>query len=187
MVRIVSVIPPKDDSNITKAYGTKILLDNGEYLRCIHKITLVAEAESPWKAIIEVYPQNQEQIDAVLADLKVVKIGEAKSRLLEIQEEMQKLQDEKLFLEQEYDQSKSGVWTDGVDYVPKEGTWVLKDGETVIPLSVENNGVLEKLHERLNGAKTEIPPATKKVKDIHGVIHSQPDLKGGQDDSEEHY
>ncbi|VCZ57970.1 hypothetical protein BANRA_02739 [Acinetobacter baumannii] len=98
MPRIVSVIPPKDDSNITKAQGTKILLDNGEYLRCVHKITLVAEAESPWKAIIEVYPSNQEQIDAVLADLKVLKIGEAKSRLLEIQEEMQNSKMKSYFL-----------------------------------------------------------------------------------------
>ncbi|EZI65674.1 hypothetical protein K021_1116 [Acinetobacter baumannii 25442_5] len=185
MPRIVSVIPPKDDSNITKAQGTKILLDNCEYLRCVHKITLVAEAESPWKAIIEVYPSNQEQIDAVLADLKVLKIGEAKSRLLEIQEEMQKLQDEKLFLEQEYDQSKSGVWTDGVDYVPKEGTWLLHGHETVLTPKQD-----ESLKEILNinsGLLKPIPPVTEKVKDIYGVIHSVPDLKGEQDDSEEHY
>ncbi|USU94149.1 hypothetical protein [Acinetobacter pittii] len=226
MVRIVSVIPPKDDSNITKAQGTKILLDNGEYLRCVHKITLVAEVEAPWKAIIEVYPQNQDQIDAVLADLKVLKIGEAKSRLIEIQEEMQKLQDEKAFLEHEHGSPKSGVWTDGVDYVPKDGTWLLHGHETVltpkqndslteimkvnsqlaaqtnrsdclnkegtwlleadgtaIPISSEYNGVLEKVHEKLNGSRTAIPPATDKVKDIHGVIHSQPDLKGEHDES----
>lgn len=98
MPRIVSVIPPKDESNITKAQGTKILLDNGEYLRCVHKITLVAEADSPWKAIIEVYPQNQEQIDAVLADLEVVKRYEASNRLAEIKEEMQNFKMRKHFL-----------------------------------------------------------------------------------------
>lgn len=162
MPRIVSVIPPKDDSNITKTQGTKILLDNGEYLRHVHKITLVAEPESPWKAIIEVYPQNQEQIDALLSDLKVVKCYEASNRLAEIKEEMQKLQDEKLFLEHKYLSGVTGVSTDGVKNVPKEDTWLLKEGEKILPV-------------------------TGKVKDIHGVIHSVPDLKGEQDDSEEHY
>ncbi|MDC4550019.1 hypothetical protein NQ784_03775 [Acinetobacter baumannii] len=162
MPRIVSVIPPKDDSNITKTQGTKILLDNGEYLRHVHKITLVAEPESPWKAIIEVYPQNQEQIDALLSDLKVVKCYEASNRLAEIKEEMQKLQDEKLFLEHKYLSGVTGVSTDGVKNVPKEDTWLLKEGEKILPV-------------------------TGKVKDFYGAIHSFPDLKGDQDDSEEHY
>ncbi|EMB5688809.1 hypothetical protein N0P26_000142 [Acinetobacter baumannii] len=162
MPRIVSVIPPKDDSNITKVQGTKILLDNGEYLRHVHKITLVAEPESPWKAIIEVYPSNQEQIDALLSDLKVVKCYEASNRLAEIKEEMQKLQDEKLFLEHKYLSGVTGVSTDGVKNVPKEDTWLLKEGEKILPV-------------------------TGKVKDFYGAIHSFPDLKGDQDDSEEHY
>ncbi|MDC4776198.1 hypothetical protein OHV98_18075 [Acinetobacter baumannii] len=157
MPRIVSVIPPKDDSNITKAQGTKILLDNGEYLRCVHKITLVAEPESPWKAIIEVYPQNQEQIDALLSDLKLVKCYEASNRLAEIKEEMQHLQDEKLFLEHKYLSGVTGVSTDGVKNVPKEDTWLLKEGEKILPV-------------------------TGKVKDIHGVIHSVPDLKGEENE-----
>lgn len=181
MPRIVSVIPPKDGSNITKTQGTKILLDNGEYLRHVHKITLVAEPESPWKAIIEVYPQNQEQIDAVLADLKVVKIGEAKSRLLEIQETIQKLQDEKAFLEHEYGSPKTGVWTDGVDYVPKEGTWLLHGHETV--LTPKQNESLKEILKINSGLLEPIPPVTEKVKDIHGVIHSRPDLKGEKDES----
>ncbi|MDC5022033.1 hypothetical protein OHW22_11575 [Acinetobacter baumannii] len=162
MPRIVSVIPPKDDSNITKTQGTKILLDNGEYLRHVHKITLVAEPESPWKAIIEVYPQNQEQIDALLSDLKLVKCYEASNRLAEIKEEMQHLQDEKLFLEYKYLSGVTGVSTDGVKNVPKEDTWLLKEGEKILPV-------------------------TGKVKDFYGAIHSFPDLKGDQDDSEEHY
>ncbi|MDD9319972.1 hypothetical protein M0O54_07515 [Acinetobacter lactucae] len=183
MPRVASIIPPDSKGSLTLSNGTQVLLDNGEYLQHVNKITLVAEPGQPWKAIIEVHPTNQEQIDALLSDLKVTKRNDAFNRLHEIQEAMQKLQDEKAFLEHEYGSPKTGVWTDGVDYVPKEGTWVLKDNETIIALSVENNGVLEKLHERLNGAKTEIPPATKKVKDIHGVVHSQPDLKGGQDES----
>ncbi|MDC5216851.1 hypothetical protein OHW69_19550 [Acinetobacter baumannii] len=162
MPRIVSVVPPKDDSDITKARGTKILLDNGEYLRHVHKITLVAEPDSPWKAIIEVYPSNQEQIDALLSDLKVVKCYEASNRLAEIKEEMQKLQDEKLFLEHKYLSGVTGVSADGVKNVPKEDTWLLKEGEKILPV-------------------------TGKVKDFYGAIHSFPDFKGDQDDSEEHY
>lgn len=72
MPKIVSVIPPKGHNNITHSQGTTVLLDNGEYLNCINKITLVCEPRKPWKAIIEVYPSNQEQIDAVLSELIAV-------------------------------------------------------------------------------------------------------------------
>lgn len=182
MVRVASIIPPDSKGSLTLCNGTQVLLDNGEYLQHVNKITLVAEPGQPWKAIIEVHPTNQEQIDAVLTDLEVVKRNYALNRLQEIQEEIKHLEFEKAALEYKC-QSKSGVWTDGVKDVPKEGTWVLKEGETIIPLPAANNGVLEKLHERLNGAKTEIPPATEKVKDFYGAIHSFPDLKGEQDES----
>ncbi|MFA3656276.1 hypothetical protein KWF60_17475 [Acinetobacter baumannii] len=161
MPRIVSVIPPKDDSNITKAQGTKILLDNGEYLRCVHKITLVAEADSPWKAIIEVYPSNQEQIDALLTDLEVVKRNEAFNRLQEIQEEMQHLQDEKLFLEHKYLSGVTGVSIDGVKDVPKEGTWLLKEDEKI--LSLPNIIDAKQLLKNFS---------------LHGSCCAIPDLKG---------
>ncbi|HHP8252892.1 TPA: hypothetical protein ACSIYJ_003514 [Acinetobacter baumannii] len=162
MPRIVSVIPPKDDSSITKAQGTKILLDNGEYLRHVHKITLVAEPESPWKAIIEVYPSNQEQINALLADVEVIKRDQEYSRLDEIKKEIQQLQDEKMLIERKHLSELTGLSIAGVANVPMEGTYLLPEGEKILPV-------------------------TGKVKDIHGVIHSVPDLKGEHDDSEEHY
>ncbi|MGQ1143207.1 hypothetical protein ACT4VO_12500 [Acinetobacter baumannii] len=162
MPRIVSVIPPKDASNITKAQGTKILLDNGEYLRHVHKITLVAEPESPWKAIIEVYPSNQEQINALLADVEVIKRDQECSRLDEIKKEIQQLQDEKMLIERKHLSELTGLSIAGVANVPMEGTYLLPEGEKILPV-------------------------TGKVKDIHGVIHSVPDLKGEHDDSEEHY
>ncbi|EPX3860850.1 hypothetical protein ACWY7A_000018 [Acinetobacter baumannii] len=162
MPRIVSVIPPKDDSDITKAQGTKILLDNGEYLRCVHKITLVAEPESPWKAIIEVYPSNQEQINALLADVEVIKRDQEYNRLDEIEKEIQQLQDEKVLIERNRRSEVTGLSIAGVANVPMEGTYLLPEGEKILPV-------------------------TGKVKDIYGVIHSVPDLKGEHDDSEEHY
>lgn len=162
MPRIVSVIPPKDDSDITKAQGTKILLDNGEYLRHVHKITLVAEPESPWKAIIEVYPSNQEQINALLADVEVIKRDQEYNRLDEIKKEIQQLQDEKMLIERKHLSELTGLSIAGVANVPMEDTYLLPEGEKILPV-------------------------TGKVKDIHGVIHSVPDLKGEHDDSEEHY
>lgn len=80
MTKIVSIVPPSADSkNVTMCQGTKVLLDNGEYLAGVSKITLVAEVDKVWKAIIEVTPTNQGQIDAVLAELKVKKSHEGLS------------------------------------------------------------------------------------------------------------
>ncbi|WP_335953709.1 hypothetical protein [Acinetobacter higginsii] len=101
MPKIVSVIPPKG-TTITPSQGTKVLLDNGEYLNCINKITLVAEPNEPWKAIIEVYPSNQGQIDALLDEVTVL------------------------------NQAPSGIFIAGVENVPKEGTYLLRRGEMVI-------------------------------------------------------
>ncbi|WP_424585470.1 hypothetical protein [Acinetobacter baumannii] len=181
MPRVASIIPPDSKGSLTLCNGTKVLLDNGEYLQHVNKITLVAEPGQPWKAIIEVHPTNQEQIDALLSDLKVTKRNDAFNRLYEIQEAMQKLQDEKAFLEHEYGSPKTGVWTDGVDYVPKEGTWLLHGHETV--LTPKQNESLKEILKINSGLLEPIPPVTEKVKDIHGVIRTQPDLKGEQDES----
>lgn len=181
MPRVASIIPPDSKGSLTLCNGTQVLLDNGEYLQHVNKITLVAEPGQPWKAIIEVHPTNQEQIDALLSDLKVTKRNDAFNRLYEIQEAMQKLQDEKAFLEHEYGSPKTGVWTDGVDYVPKEGTWLLHGHETV--LTPKQNESLKEILKINSGLLDPIPPVTEKVKDIHGVIHTQPDLKGEQDES----
>lgn len=75
MPRVVSVIPapnPLKTNSVQLCNGTKVLLDDGSYLENIQKITLIAEVDQPWRAIIELTPKNQEQIDAILSDLKVV-------------------------------------------------------------------------------------------------------------------
>ncbi len=108
MAKVVSIIPPKDGRSGTRVQGTKVLLDNGEYLDCINKITLVAEPMEQWKAIIEVYPSNQAQIDAILADVIIHKREQANGRLIEIQQSIQKLQDEQAFLERNFVQCTWG-------------------------------------------------------------------------------
>ncbi|HDJ7834098.1 TPA: hypothetical protein PRO12_001891 [Acinetobacter baumannii] len=185
MPRIVSVIPPKDDSNITKTQGTKILLDNGEYLRHVHKITLVAEPESPWKAIIEVYPQNQEQIDALLADVEVIKRDQEYNRLDEIEKEIQQLQDEKVLIERNRRSEVTGLSISGVANVPMEGTYLLPEGERVLR-PPKNDTLTEFLKSNLSHS-TIIPPVTGLVKNEQGIVRTVPDSKGEQDDSEEHY
>lgn len=75
MPKVISVIPPTNplkEHSVALCNGTKVLLDDGSYLENIQKITLVAEPDQPWRAIIELTPKNQEQIDAILSDLKVV-------------------------------------------------------------------------------------------------------------------
>ncbi|WCS38937.1 hypothetical protein [Acinetobacter baumannii] len=161
MPRIASIIPPESKGTATLSTGTKVLLDNGEYLQHVNKITLVAEPGQPWKAIIEVHPTNQEQIDALLTDLEVVKRNEAFNRLQEIQEEMQHLQDEKLFLEHKYLSGVTGVSIDGVKDVPKEGTWLLKEGEKI--LSLPNIIDAKQLLKNFS---------------LHGSCCATPDLKG---------
>lgn len=178
MPRIASIIPPVSKGKVTSTQGTKVLLDNGEYLEAVNKITLVAEVNQPWKAIIEVHPTNQEQIDALLFDLKVIKRNDAFNRLYEIQEAMQKLQDEKAFLEHQYGSPKEGVWTDGVENVSKECTWLLHGHETI--LTPTQNDSLKEILKIHSGISNTIPPATEKVKDIFGTVRAQPDFKGDE-------
>lgn len=72
MPKVVSIIPSEkdDDSGAHLTRGTKILLDDGSYLQGVVKVVLVAESNNLWKAIIEVHPTNQQQIDAVIQDIK---------------------------------------------------------------------------------------------------------------------
>ncbi|WP_111891610.1 hypothetical protein [Acinetobacter sp. MB5] len=74
MAKVVSIVPTSKctNTNAHAAQGTKVLLDDGSRLEHVHKVTLVAEKGAAWKAIIEVYPTNQQQIDAIIEDLKVV-------------------------------------------------------------------------------------------------------------------
>jgi len=161
MPRIASIIPPVTKGKVTSTQGTKVLLDNGEYLQHVNKITLVAEPGQPWKAVIEVHPTNQDQIDALLADIEVVKRNDAFNRLHEIQKEMQRLQDEKLFLEHKHLSKATGVSVDGVKNVPKEGTWLLEEGEKILSLPdiKDAKEILEKFS-------------------LHGSCSATPDLKG---------
>jgi hypothetical protein len=62
-------------AGVHHANGTKVLLDDGSYLEGVKSITLKAEVNQPWKAIIEVHPTNQKQIDALVEELKVVQHG----------------------------------------------------------------------------------------------------------------
>jgi len=78
MAKVVSIIPPRKEviAGVHRANGTKVLLDDGSYLEGVKSITLKAEVGQPWKAIIEVYPTNQKQIDALVEELRVVQYGE---------------------------------------------------------------------------------------------------------------
>lgn len=73
MPKVLSIIPKLKESErgAHSAHGTQVLLDDGSRLEGVTKVTLVAEVGSVWKAIIEVNPINQLQIDAQLSELKV--------------------------------------------------------------------------------------------------------------------
>ncbi|KQE16774.1 hypothetical protein APD36_06530 [Acinetobacter pittii] len=185
MPRIVSVVPPNSGNDITMTQGTTVLLDNGEHLRHIHKITLVAEPLQPWKAIIEVYPTNQEQINALLEDVEVIKRDQANSRLDVIEKEIQQLQDEKVLIERDRRSKVTGLSIAGVANIPLEGTFLVDKQERVLNPPI-NDDLTNYLKNNPHHS-TVIPPVTRVVKDIHGVVRAVPDLKGEQDDSEEHY
>lgn len=73
MPKVLSIIPKLKESEqgAHSAHGTQVLLDDGSRLEGVTKVTLVAEVGNVWKAIIEVNPINQLQIDAQLSELKV--------------------------------------------------------------------------------------------------------------------
>lgn len=71
MPNVVSIIPKENNRDgIHIANGTQVLLSDGSKLDGVRKVTLVAEAGDVWKAVIEVFPTNQEQINALLEDIK---------------------------------------------------------------------------------------------------------------------
>lgn len=73
MTKIVSIIPTQNskDGRYHVSQGTQVLLSDGSRLEGVSKVTLVAEVGEAWKAIIEVFPTNQDQINALLTELKV--------------------------------------------------------------------------------------------------------------------
>lgn len=132
MPKVASIIPPESKGKLTLSQGTKVLLDNGEYLQHVNKITLVAEPGQPWKAVIEVHPINQGQIDALIKDVVVIKNDKANSRLTEIEKEIQQLQDEKLIIERVRCLTATGLSIAGVADIPLEGTFLVDKGERVL-------------------------------------------------------
>jgi len=77
MTKVVSIIPPHKDGDTGphKVQGTHVLLDDGSRLEGVQKVTLVAEVGDVWKAIIELRPVNQKQIDALIEEIKVIEDG----------------------------------------------------------------------------------------------------------------
>ena len=73
MPKVVSITPKEkdEDTGCHAAQGTQVLLDDGSYLQGVTKVTLVAEVGELWKAVIEVHPLNQKQIDALLVGVNV--------------------------------------------------------------------------------------------------------------------
>lgn len=181
MPRVASIIPPESKGKLTLSQGTKVLLDNGEYLHCVNKITLVAEPSQPWKAIIEVYPTNQEQIDALIADIEVIKHSQANSRLDEIEKEIQQLQDERVLIERKRRSEVTGLSVFGVERIPNGATWLIQRGEKV--LSPRKNVLLTEYLKEHPRYSTIIPPVTGLVKDEQGIVRTVPDSKGEQDES----
>lgn len=69
MTKVVSIVPAQSNSDgCHRANGTRVLLSDGSELKGVAKVTLVAEVGELWKAIIEVHPTNQQQINALLQD-----------------------------------------------------------------------------------------------------------------------
>lgn len=81
MTKVVSVIPKEKDSDTGAhvVHGTQVLLSDGSRLEGVQKVTLAAEVGGVWKAIIEVNPVNQKQIDTVISELNVIETTAAKT------------------------------------------------------------------------------------------------------------
>lgn len=113
MCKVVSIIPPQNDGELTRTQGTKVLLDNGEYLRGVRSIRLECDPDSFWKAFIEVAPTNQKQIDALIAGVEVNKPLTCVDQVKSIDEQIKELEFKRDVL---------------------NGTHILKQGERIIPV-----------------------------------------------------
>lgn len=81
--------------------GTKVKLSNGQYLTGIHSITLRGDTDSKlWSLSLEMTPDfvDQQTLDAVLANVKLVRRDKALDRRQAIIKEAEKLQVEYAFL-----------------------------------------------------------------------------------------
>jgi len=81
--------------------GTKVKLSNGQYLTGIHSITLRGDTDSKlWSLSLEMTPDfvDQQIIEAVLANVKVVKSEQASHRKEAIRKQVELLQAEYAYL-----------------------------------------------------------------------------------------
>lgn len=154
MTKVVSIIPSKGGRSGTRVQGTKVLLDNGEYLRCVSKVTLIADMDHGlWKAVLEVFPTNQQQIDAVLLEMITAPNQDVIcDRADQIQKDMNNLFGELVSLvgeEKAIAISKAFDCT-GVVIDASEGTYLLRQGEMVITPE-QNKTLQEQLDKVTNG------------------------------------
>lgn len=178
MPRIASIIPPESKGKLTLSQGTKVLLDNGEYLQHVNKITLVAEPGQPWKAVIEVYPINQGKIDALINDVVVFKNDQANSRLVEIEKEIQQLQDEKLLIERERRSTATVLSIVGVA-VGRHTTTAKMTNEDFVPLELGRNAIAKTV--LLNDGNGRVPPRAIWMLHAHEAERSTQQLTDGDD------
>lgn len=81
--------------------GTKVKLSNGQYLTGIQSITLHADTDSErWSLSLKLDPKfvDQQTIEAVLANVKVVKSQQALQRKEAIRKQVELLQAEYVYL-----------------------------------------------------------------------------------------
>lgn len=81
--------------------GTKVKLSNGQYLTGIHSITLRGDTDSKlWSLSLEMRPDfvDQQMIEAVLANVKVVKCEQALQRKEAVRKQVELLQAEYVYL-----------------------------------------------------------------------------------------
>lgn len=81
--------------------GTKVKLSNGQYLTGIQSITLRGDTDSKlWSLSLEMHPDfvDQQTIEAVLANIKLVKSEQASQRKEAIRKQVELLQAEYAYL-----------------------------------------------------------------------------------------
>lgn len=107
-LKVATIIPgPQSHSGSPHmARGTKIILSDGSELTGVTSVTLRADADGLWKAIIEVYPSEVPTITVEVTALA------DKERQFAI---------------------GASLVTDGCANVPADGTLLLERGERVLP------------------------------------------------------
>lgn len=141
MCKVVSIIPPQNEGEHTRTQGTKVLLDNGEYLRGVRSIRLECDPDNVWKAFIEVAPTNQKQIDALIAGVEVNKPLTNADQVKSIDEQIKELEFKRDVLN-----GKLPLGSDGITFV--SGGYIKGDPEGV-PVGIQH-------HSSINGQLTEL-------------------------------